>query len=114
MGHSPPFVNVDSKIFTKMTSRHAIIAAPVGLHARPATQFAQRVVAAGLPISVGRPGGTTVNAASVLAVMALSIRCGEEVVLTSKGPDAGHVLDDLVIFLETIHDAADDFFVPRR
>ena len=88
-----------------MTSRTATIASSVGLHARPATLFTKRVAAAGIPITVGRADGRTVNAASTLAGMALGAKCGEQVVLTSEADNAEQILDDLVSFLETDHDA---------
>ncbi|MDO5734907.1 MAG: HPr family phosphocarrier protein [Propionibacteriaceae bacterium] len=87
-----------------MASRTATIASAIGLHARPATLFTKRAAAAGIPVTVAK-GDTSVNAASVLAVMALGAKFGEEVVLTAEGPTADEVLDDLVAFLETDHDA---------
>ena len=89
----------------KMPSRTATIASAVGLHARPATLFTKRVTASGIPVSIGKEGGRTVNAASMLAVMALGAKCGQEVVLTADGDGAEDILDDLVAFLETDHDA---------
>lgn len=87
-----------------MPSRTAIIASAVGLHARPATVFSRKVKACGIPITVGRPGGITVDGASVLAVMMLGIRWGEEVVLTTQIPKSEKVLDELVALLEVDHD----------
>ena len=88
-----------------MSSRTATVASSVGLHARPAALFVKKVTAAGIPVTVGREGGKTVNAASMLAVMALGAKCGEEVILTADGDGADEVLADLVAFLETDHDA---------
>ncbi|RMB61712.1 1-phosphofructokinase [Tessaracoccus antarcticus] len=88
-----------------MSSRTATIASSVGLHARPATLFTKRVAAAGIPITVGRADGKTVNAASMLAVMALGAKCGDQVLLTADGANADEILDELVSFLETDHDA---------
>lgn len=90
-----------------MASRTATIASTVGLHARPATLFTKKVAAAGIPVTVGKEGGKTVNAASMLAVMALGAKHGEEVILTADGEGADEVLDDLVAFLETDHDATE-------
>lgn len=87
-----------------MTSRTATIASSIGLHARPATLFAKKVAASGLDITLAKQGGSAIRATSVLAVMALGVRCGQEVVLTAHGEDADDVLDDLVTFLETDHD----------
>lgn len=88
-----------------MSSRTATIASAVGLHARPATLFTKKVAEAGIPVTVGKEGGNTVNAASILAVMALGAKYGEKVILTATGEGADDVLDGLVTFLETDHDA---------
>ena len=87
-----------------MPTRTAIVASSIGLQARPATEFTRRAIASGIPISVGRADGTKVSGASVLAIMMLGIRCGEEVILSTEQPDSQGVLDDLVAFLETDHD----------
>lgn len=89
-----------------MSSRTAIIASAVGLHARPATLFTKKVAATGIPVTVAK-GAKSVNAASMLAVMALGAKCGEEVVLTAEGEGAEEILVDLVAFLETDHDATE-------
>lgn len=87
-----------------MPQRTATIASTVGLHARPATLFTQKVSEAGIPVSVGKKEGKAVNAASILAVMALGAKYGEEVILIADGEGADAVLDELVAFLETDHD----------
>ena len=83
-----------------MPSRTATIASPIGLHARVATDLARKVMASGIAITVGRLGGKTVNGASALAVMMLSIRCGEEVILSTAEPGSEEVLEELVTLLE--------------
>lgn len=88
-----------------MPSRTATIASAVGLHARPATLFTKKVAAAGIRVTVAK-GTKSANAASMLAVMALGAKCGEQVVLTAEGDGAEGILDDLVAFLETDHDAS--------
>lgn len=88
-----------------MPSRTATIASSVGLHARPATLFTKKVAAAGMPVTIGKEGGKSVNAASMLAVMALGAKFGEEVILTADGDGADEVLAELVAFLEIDHDA---------
>ncbi len=59
------------------------------------------VATSGVPITVGRPGDTMVNGASVLAVMALGIKCGERIVISTEQPGAESLLNDLVKFVET-------------
>ncbi|KQY47305.1 HPr family phosphocarrier protein [Cellulomonas sp. Root137] len=88
-----------------MTERTVAIASAQGLHARPASVFAQAAGAAGIPVTIAKQGGSPVNAASVLMVMTLSAGHGEEVVLTADGPQADDVLDSLVGLLATDLDA---------
>ncbi len=85
-----------------MTERSVTIASKVGLHARPASMFVQAVAGSGVPVTIARPGDEPVDAASILGVMALGAKHGEEVVLTA---DHDHVLDDLVALLSRDLDA---------
>ena len=85
-----------------MSQRTVVIASRVGLHARPASLFAQAVAASGAQVTIGKPGEPSIDASSILMVMALGIGHGEEVVLESE--DDG-VLDQLVTLLETDLDA---------
>ena len=82
-----------------MASRSAVVASAVGLHARPATLFVQAVTESGLPVKVGRLGQPGVDARSVLMIMSLGVKCGEEVELTAEGDGADEVLDGLVELL---------------
>ena len=82
-----------------MSSRIAVVASAVGLHARPATLFVQAVTETGLPVKVGRPGLPGVDARSVLMVMSLGIKGGEEVELTAEGDGADEALEGLVELL---------------
>ncbi len=87
-----------------MSQRTVTIASAQGLHARPASIFTQAVAASGVPVTVAKPGGPAVDAASMLMVMSLAVRKGEEVTLTS---DDDGVLDQLVGLLEQDLDADD-------
>ncbi len=84
-----------------MSTKTVAIASTVGLHARPAALFVQKVTQAGVPVTIGRPDQKAVNAASMLGVMSLGAKHGEVVELTS---DDEAVLDDLVAFLAVDHD----------
>ena len=88
-----------------MTERSVTIASKVGLHARPASMFVQAVAGAGVPVTIARPGEEPVDAASILGVMALGAKCGEEVVLQADGDGADRVLDDLVVLFARDLDA---------
>lgn len=88
-----------------MASRNVTIASSVGLHARPAALFVEQASASGLDIEIGRPGEDAVDATSILGVMALGAKHGEEVVLTAEGDNADEVLDGLVELLSRDLDA---------
>ncbi|MFD5226831.1 HPr family phosphocarrier protein [Microbacterium sp. NPDC058342] len=75
-----------------------------GLHARPAKLFAQAAKDAGIPVTIAKDSGKAVNAASILAVVALGIDFGDHVVLTADGDNAEAVLDGLTEVLTTDHD----------
>lgn len=88
-----------------MTQRSVTIASRVGLHARPAALFVQTVSSSGVPVQIGRPGDEPVDAASILGVMALGAKHGEQVVLSADGDTAAAVLDELVALLSRDLDA---------
>jgi phosphocarrier protein HPr len=88
-----------------MPQRTVTIASSVGLHARPAALFVQAATATGLPIQIGRTGEEQVDARSILGVMALGAKHGEEVTLTGDGDGAESALDELVALLSRDLDA---------
>lgn len=79
--------------------RRVRVASPVGLHARPAALFVRAVAASGLPVSLTRADGRTADARSILAVVTLDVRHGEEVLLRASGEGAELALDRLVELL---------------
>ncbi|MER7082105.1 phosphocarrier protein [Saccharopolyspora antimicrobica] len=87
--------------------RRVRIAASVGLHARPAALLAQAAAAQAQPVTVAKvvdgEAGAPVDAASVLGLMSLGARHGEEVELS--GPDEA-ALDELAALLEQDLDKA--------
>ncbi len=90
-----------------MAQRRAVVASPVGLHARPAALFVQAAKAADLPVRIGRTDAETVDARSILAVLTLDVHGGEQVVLTADGDGADKALDVLAELLasdlEAVH-----------
>ena len=88
-----------------MASRTVIIASSVGLHARPAAMFVQAASDTGLDVEIGRPGEDAVDATSILGVMALGAKHGEEIELTAEGEGADEALDSLVALLSRDLDA---------
>jgi len=88
-----------------MPQRSVTIASRVGLHARPAAIFVQTVGSLGVPVLIAKPGDEPVDASSILGVMALGARFGDEVVLSSDAESADTVLDELVSLLSRDLDA---------
>lgn len=78
-----------------MTERHVRIGSKVGLHARPAAMFVQAAAKAPIEVTVAKAGGAPVNAKSILAVLGLDARHGEEIVIAAEGDSADAVLDEL-------------------
>lgn len=87
-----------------MSTRSATIASSHGLHARPAAMFVQAVNDSGLAVTIEKDGREA-PAGSILGVISLAINQGDVVTLTADGDNAETVLDSLVSFLETDHDA---------
>jgi len=88
-----------------MSQQAVVVASSVGLHARPAALFVQAATATGLSVRIGREGDESVDARSILGVMALGAKHGEEVVLTADGDGADAALDELVALLSRDLDA---------
>ena len=88
-----------------MPERTVTIASSVGLHARPASIFVQKVSGYDVEVLISKVGEEPVDASSILGVMALGAKHGEEVVLTSDDPDSEAILDELVALLATDLDA---------
>jgi phosphocarrier protein HPr len=88
-----------------MSQRSVMIGSSVGLHARPAAIFVAAAQATGLEVTIGRPGDEAVDATSILGVMALGAKHGEEVTLTAEGDGAEAALEGLVALLARDLDA---------
>lgn len=76
-----------------MVERLVTVPPGVGLHARPASLLVQAAARATISITVARPDGAPVNAKSILALLGLDVRGGEQVVLRADGPGAEEALD---------------------
>jgi phosphocarrier protein HPr len=79
-----------------MAERRVTVGWAEGLHARPASIFVRAATAAGVPVTIAKAaGGNPVNAASMLAVLSLGAKGGEEIVLASAAQDSEAALDRL-------------------
>lgn len=76
-----------------MVERLVTVPPGVGLHARPASLLVQVAAGAASSVTVARPDGTPVNAKSILALLGLDVRGGEQVMLRADGPGAEETLD---------------------
>ena len=84
-----------------MPERTVKVGSTVGLHARPATIFTQAASKLPVKVKIGKPGGNAVDARSVLFVLGLDVRGGEEVVLSADdGEGADAALDELEALLQ--------------
>ena len=70
-----------------------------GLHARPAALLAQRAKSFGAQISLGAHGRNA-NARSVVAIMALGVRQGDELSIEARGPEAEQAVAGLLAALQ--------------
>ncbi|MBW8484542.1 HPr family phosphocarrier protein [Actinomadura parmotrematis] len=78
-----------------MSERTIKVESKVGLHARPAALFVQTAAQAPIDVTVAKPGKEPVNAKSILAVLALDARHGEEITLRADGDGADELLAKL-------------------
>lgn len=68
-----------------MTSQKVTITAPNGMHARPAGELA-KLVKGLAPVRITfRTAAKEVNAASMLALLSLGLKCGTEVEICAEG-----------------------------
>jgi phosphocarrier protein HPr len=88
-----------------MPERRAVVGSKVGLHARPAARFVKAAARQPVKVTVAKAGAEPVDAASILDVLALDVRGGEEVVLAAQGDGAEQALEALVAVVEQDHDA---------
>jgi phosphocarrier protein HPr len=81
------------------------VGSSVGLHARPASLFVQAAARQPVPIRIAKAGGEAVDARSILLVLGLDARGGDEIVLSAEGDGADQALEELAALVATDHDA---------
>lgn len=82
-----------------MPERIVTVASRVGLHARPAAVFVKAASAAPIPVTIAKAGKEPVSARSILAVLGLDVRHGDQVVIAADGNGAETTLDELEALL---------------
>jgi phosphocarrier protein len=90
-----------------MSSRKVVIGSPVGLHARPAKLLVELAGRLPVPVKIGRDESQLVDAGSILGIMALGVRGGEEVLLTAEGEGAEEALSEVAELLARDLDSAE-------
>lgn len=86
-----------------MASKVAIVKSSVGLHARPAAIVAAEAGKYDEEITLTLPGGSPIDASSVLMIMTLGAACGSEVTVESENREA---VDAIAALIEKDLDAA--------
>lgn len=83
-----------------MIKKEVIINNDLGLHARPAAIFIQHANKYKSNILITKEN-STVNAKSIMGVMALSVGNGETIELKAEGPDENEAMEDLIKLIES-------------
>jgi phosphocarrier protein HPr len=78
-----------------VAERRMRVLTKVGLHARPAALFVQAATKRPYDVSVAKGDGDPVNAKSILAVLALDVHNGEEIVIKADGDGADSLFDEI-------------------
>jgi len=89
-----------------MAERVVVVGSRVGLHARPAALFVKAASEQPVPVRIRKAdgGSASVDARSMLRVLALGAKGGDAVVLEADGDGAEAALDALTAVLEADHD----------
>jgi len=88
-----------------MPEKTVTVGSSVGLHARPAALFVQAAARQPVKVKIAKPEGDPVDARSILLVLGLDARGGEEVILSAEGEGAEQALEELAAVVATNHDA---------
>jgi phosphocarrier protein len=67
--------------------------------------FVQAAARQPVKVKIAKPGGDPVDARSILLVLGLDARGGEEVILSAEGNGAEQALEELATVVATNHDA---------
>lgn len=85
-----------------MTSQTIVLSAPSGMHARPAGELVKLVKSlAPTKITISN-GVKTVNAASMLSILSLGLKCGTSIEVCADGEAETDALAKVVEFIQNI------------
>lgn len=79
-----------------MVKGSAIVGSEVGLHARPAADFVRLASLSGHQVNIISRTGKKAVGTSILGVLSLGAKFGEELVIEVDGPDEASVLQALI------------------
>jgi phosphocarrier protein HPr len=88
-------------------SRSVLVGSRVGLHSRPAKLVAQEAAKLSVIVKISKAQGAPVDARSLLSVLALGAKKGDEVTLSAEGEGADAAVAILAALIERDLDAAD-------
>ena len=88
-------------------TRNVVVGSRVGLHSRPAKLVAEEAAKLSVIVKISKADGTPVDARSLLSILALGAKKGDEVTLTAGGDGADAAVDALATLIERDLDEAD-------
>ena len=101
-GSPPPGASITSDVLAPRTAgavQKVVVTLRQGLHARPAALLAQRAKSFGAHVTLSAHGRNA-NARSVVAIMALGVRQGDELIIQAGGADAAQSVTGLIAAIE--------------
>lgn len=87
-----------------MSERRVVVGSKVGLHARPAALLVQAAARQQVVVSIGKNGSEMVDARSILSVIGLDARGGDEVLLRADGAGAEEAIEALAAVIAADYD----------
>jgi phosphocarrier protein len=88
-------------------SVRVVVGSRVGLHSRPAKLLAQEAAKQSVIVKIAKDGKDPVDARSLLSILALGAKKGDEVMLTAEGDGADSAIEALAALIEQDLDEAD-------
>ena len=79
-----------------MAKKTCIVGPEVGLHARPAADFVRLASLSNHTVTVVNRLGKKAQGNSILAILSLGAKHGEELTIEVEGPDEDNVLEGLI------------------
>jgi phosphoenolpyruvate-protein phosphotransferase len=111
-GRSTPSQPAPAAAPSERAERAVTVTLSQGLHARPAALLARRAKGAGASITL-RAHGRATDARSVVGIMALGVRHGDEILIQAVGAGASQALAEILAALEEARRADSAHAAPR-